>query len=178
MFKLLFYPVRLVRQHWVFTLLILCLFYSLLSFSHIGRTFFHTLNPQALRVNDRLIAVVRVGVLDFLGISPVGSPQAASASAVPSGPAAATESATAGTGVTEAASGQTAMRRVSAPKGLNLRETPATSGTRIVWMPLDTQVTLLGETKTDASGDLWQSVRYEGKTGWALDKWLAPVEPQ
>ncbi len=170
MFKLLFYPVRLVRQHWVFTLLVLFLFYFLLAFSHTGRNVVHTLNPRALRDNDRLVAVIRVGVLDFFGITPVSTPSAEKDSASASEPAATTLAATS---ATQAA--QPVTRRVSAPKGLNLRETPSTSGTRIIWMPLDAQVTLLGETRTDAGGDIWQSVAYRDKTGWALDKWLAPV---
>lgn len=170
MFKLLFYPVRLVRQHWVFTLLVLFLFYFLLAFSHAGRTFVHTINPRVLRDNDRLVAVIRVGVLDFFGITP--SP------AAPEATASASASESAGTTVAATSAGtvaQTEFRRVSAPKGLNLRESPSASGTRIVWMPLDAQVTVLGETRTDAAGDLWQSVSYRDATGWALDKWLAPV---
>lgn len=179
MFRLLFYPIRLVKNHWVFTLLVLLVFYALLGFSQPGRRFVLQLNPGAQRANDRLVAVVRAKTADYLGLA--SSKQTDGRSDVIEGnkllTGAADEPAAVDTVAVMSAAGETPVLQasVSAPKGLNLRETPASSGEKVVWMKLGAKVTLLGITQTDSAGDLWQTVQYEDRVGWAMDKWLTPI---
>lgn len=179
MFRLLFYPIRLVKNHWVFTLLVLLVFYVLLGFSQPGRRFVLQLNPGAQRANDRLVAVVRAKTADYLGLS--SSKQTDGRSDAIEGDnlltGAAEEPVAASNVYAISVAGQTPVPQaaVSAPKGLNLRETPASSGEKIVWMNLDAKVTLLGITQTDTAGDLWQTVQYNDHVGWAMDKWLTPI---
>jgi hypothetical protein len=176
MFRLLFYPVRLVKTHWVFTLVVLIAFYALLGFTLPGRRFVYRVNPGAQVANDRMVALVRTQAAHFLGITGTQTP-----SAVP-------EDETQPEGTTDGsaqpvvaatvldASGLSPTSRVTAPKGLNLRKTPSAGGEKIVWMKLGEKVDLNGKTQVDADGALWQNVTYQGQTGWAMDKWLDPAE--
>ena len=178
-FRLLFYPIRLVKNHWVFTLLVLLVFYALLGFSQPGRRFVLQLNPGAQRANDRLVAVVRTKAADYLGLSASKQPTGR-ADSIQDGnllTGAADEAAAVDTATAMSVAGQTPvlLASVSAPKGLNLRETPASSGEKIVWMNPGAEVTLLGIAQTDTAGDLWQTVQYEDRVGWAMDKWLTPI---
>jgi hypothetical protein len=186
-FRLLFYPIRLVRHHWVFTLLVLISFYLLLGFSAPGRRVVWQLNPQAQRANDKLVAAVRVKVADYLGL-PVHAAQPEAETA--GGTAQADLAGSSGNndasratspdpnGAAETGALSRPMARVAAPKGLNMRETPASTGEKIVWMSPGAEVVLLGITEQDAAGDLWQTVQYETRVGWAMDKWLAPLDTE
>ena len=176
MFRLLFYPVRLVRNHWVFTLLVLVAFYALLGFSSPGRRFVYQINPRAQLANDRLVSVTRVAAADFLGLSRTEDQEEAGTTepvtedaAAASVPLAVTASDNAETRLAGARTVQ-----VTAPKGLNLRKTPEGTGEKVVWMKLGDSVTLMGVSQTDGEGNLWQTVQYKEQTGWALDKWLSP----
>ena len=176
MFRLLFYPVRLVRNHWVFTLLVLVAFYALLGFSSPGRRFVYQLNPGAQLANDRVVSVMRVKAADFLGLSVTKTREKdGTADQAQTGPSAESVSlASTASDNTESSLTGTRSSQVTAPKGLNLRKTPDAAGEKIVWMKLGDPVTLMGISQTDAAGDLWQTVQYKDQTGWAMDKWLSP----
>ena len=179
MFRLLFYPIRLVKQHWLFTITVVISFYIVLGFTYAGRNLVHQINPRALFSNDRLVAVTRTAFVGFFGMKPAAEMQSD------------TNLMTQGTGgkAAVAAGDQTNLvqssvpavetaYRVTAPKGLNLRSEPVQTGSRIVWMPMDAKVGYQGETKSDAAGDEWIRVAYGGQTGWAMSKWMNPVEAE
>lgn len=176
MFRLLFYPVRLVRNHWVFTLLVLVAFYALLGFSGPGRRFVYQVNPGAQLTNDRVVSVMRAKAADFLGLSITKTHEEnGAAEQAQAGPSAESVTlASTPSGNTGSTLTGTRSSKVTAPKGLNLRKTPDAAGEKIVWMKLGDPVTLVGISQTDAAGDLWQTVQYKDQTGWALDKWLSP----
>lgn len=177
MFKLLFYPIRLVRQHWLFSLAILAALYLMLGFSQFGRTFVHRTNPLAQTYNDRFVAATRAAAIHFFGIETVADKNPAANAGIPG--TVETSILTAGkTGKQALASTPPAnpMFRVSAAKGLNLRTEPLQTSPRIVFMPMATDVGYEGVRKSDPAGSEWMLVSYDGKTGWAMSKWLSPVE--
>jgi uncharacterized protein YraI len=67
----------------------------------------------------------------------------------------------------QSTSGQVAT--VTSPEGLNLRSTPATSGTVVIIIPFDAQVSITGS----ATSDSWYPVAYNGSSGWASGQYLA-----
>jgi hypothetical protein len=174
MFRLLFYPVRLVKQHWLFTIAVVVSFYIVLGFSFTGRSLVHTLNPRALFTNDRLVAVTQAAFIEFFGLKHDAEKDSGLNPA-----AQAIDGNTAGDpAVTKKAEviGANAPYRVTASKGLNLRSEPLQTSIRKVWMPLDAEVGFQGGRETDEAGNEWMQVTYEGQTGWAMTKWLKPAE--
>ena len=178
MFKLLFYPVRLVRQHWAFTLAVLIVFYAFLGFTHSGRFVMSRLNPQVLWSNDRFVAVSKLMFIDFFHIetSPNGAGTDKTASAIGTAEKAANLSAPPSGKETLAPTESTATQyKVTAAKGLSLRTEPLKTSDRILLMPTGTLVSPTGERQKDDADSEWVRVTTDGKTGWAMAQWLAPL---
>jgi hypothetical protein len=178
MFRLLFYPVRLVKQHWLFTIAVIVSFYLILGFSFAGRSLVHNLNPRALFSNDRLVAVTQAAFISFFGLKHDAGKDSGMNPA--SQGADANMAGAAGAKADPVQNGVNAANNtyhVTASKGLNLRVEPMQTSTRKVWMPLDAEVVFQGGRKKDEAGDEWMQVAYEGQTGWALSKWLNSSEP-
>ncbi len=177
MFRLLFYPVRLVKQHWLFTIAVVVSFYIVLGFSFAGRSLVHNLNPRALFTNDRLVAVTQAAFIEFFGLKHDAEKDSGLNPATQ-----AIDGNTAGTAGDPAITKQADVTAVNAPyrvtasKGLNLRSEPLQTSTRKVWMPLDAKVAFKGGRETDEAGNEWMQVTYEGQTGWAMAKWLNPAD--
>ncbi len=177
MFRLLFYPVRLVKQHWLFTITVILSIYVILGFTYAGRSLVHQINPRALFSNDRLVAVTRTAFVGFFGMKPsAGTQPDANLLTQETGETAAATAGQQTNLVQTNVPGVETAYRVTAQKGLNLRTEPLQTSSRVVWMPLDAKVGYLGETKSDAAGDEWMRVNYGGQTGWAMSKWMNPVE--
>jgi uncharacterized protein YraI len=64
-------------------------------------------------------------------------------------------------------SGQVAT--VTSPEGLNLRSTPATSGSVVLIIPFDAQVSITGPSTSDS----WYPIVYNGSSGWGSGQYLA-----
>ncbi len=178
MFKLLFYPVRLIRQHWVFTLAVLVVFYAFLGFTHSGRFVMSRLNPQVLWSNDRLVAVSRLMFINFFHIETAPNGAATDEMASSTGIAGKAANLTAppnGKETLAPAESPAAQYKVTASKGLSLRTEPLKTSERILLMPAGTLVSPTGEQQKDDAGSEWVRVATDGKTGWAMAQWLAPV---
>lgn len=177
MFKLLFYPIRLIRQHWLFSLTMLAALYLVLGFSHFGRTFVHRINPMAQTYNDRFVAATRTSAIRFFGIEPVANKIPATNDGMPvTGETSVVTAGEMGKPAMAVAPPANPMFRVSAAKGLNLRTEPLQTSPRIAFMPMATAVGYEGIRKSDPTGSEWMLVSYDSKTGWAMSKWLSPVE--
>ncbi len=171
MFKLLFYPVRLVKQHWVFTLVVLLTFYGMLGFNQLGRRFVNQINPTALHANDRMVTIVQTSLRQFFQVPTTTLDQENSQAKQSE------ESRHTATNVDATATTKESLDRylITAPKGLYLREMPSSSGLKVVLMPHATTLTVLDEEKTDELGQRWRLAQYNGKTGWAMEKWISPL---
>ena len=177
MFRLLFYPIRLVKQHWLFTITVIISIYVILGFTYVGRNLVHQINPRALFSNDRLVAATQTAFVGFFGMNSAAVTQPDAGLLVKKTGESAAIAAGDRTNLVQAGvpAAGTAYR-VTASKGLNLRTEPVQTGSRIVWMPLDAKVGYQGETKSDPAGDEWMRVTFDGQTGWAMAKWMNPVE--
>jgi len=176
MFRLLFYPVRLVKAHWLFTLAVLVVFYSFLGFTHAGRFVMSRLNPAVLWTNDRFVAVTKLAFMDFFDMEVPNMPADVQTGSAP----------TAGAEVAQASAGSTPGElseldndrpryRVTASKGLSLRSEPSKTASRIILMSIGTNVTYEGERDKDADAGEWMKVSVDGRTGWAMAQWLESV---
>ncbi|HSH03562.1 MAG TPA: TIGR00341 family protein [Anaerolineae bacterium] len=58
------------------------------------------------------------------------------------------------------------------PYGLNVRSEPGADNDLLGFLSADEVVILLDETAEDGSGALWQSILFEGQTGWVLAEFI------
>jgi hypothetical protein len=181
MFKLIFYPVRLVKQHWVFTSAVVLSFYLLLTFTSFGRVFLHNVNPTIESMNDHFLISAKIKAYEWLNIRSAGKSDsnALSDDQTQSGinTNLLTQETKQGVDVNlnkdglNAGGSEKISLTVTAPKGLNLRTSP--DGEKVVFMPMKTVVTFEGQIKKDDKGNLWyQVVSPDGRTGWASAQYL------
>jgi len=184
MFKLLFYPVRMVKQHIIFTIIVFIAFYSLLAFQHNGREFVYKINPSALHANDKIIASARASFQHFFDISNDHSTSESDSNIQTNNSMnqeIITDPSLAISPNTELVSSEESNTQLAyeviAPKGLNLRKDPSATGEKMIWMPVHAEVLVTNMKETDNNGDEWFTVNYKGQTGWALAKWMEPLVP-
>ncbi|MCX7747235.1 MAG: SH3 domain-containing protein [Clostridia bacterium] len=167
----IFYPVRLLLKHKVFSFGVLMVLYILLTYTTYGRiiTYRYTgldireTQVKAFYSSKEIMTYALDELKDIFGISNSKDQRVSSMS----------DSSTNQSAPTDMSSKP--LYLVTAKTGLNLRKDPSPSSAKVTeqMLAFNSTVTFLSKSQKDLEGRVWYYVQTaDGKTGWVYSKWL------